>query len=256
MSNEVSDLRGIGSVCRSANKCDLRKNSRRLVEDMKESTAETLSSPGVTRILLVEDHGVFRSGLKLLFASEPAFEVVGEADNGIDALRLAADLRVDLVLIDLTLVGRNGIEVTRDLLGLMPGIRVIGLSAKDDIAAAATLLDAGARGYVVKRSAFAELVRAIRLVANGHTYVDPSIVSPLPPAQRIGDVLVAPLSRRESQVMRLLAVGRTVKDIAEELSMSPRTLETYKARAMSKLNLKSRAELVRHAIQAGWLRDA
>ncbi len=225
---------------------------------MKESTAETLSSPGVTRILLVEDHGVFRSGLKLLFASEPAFEVVGEADNGIDALRLAAALRVDLVLIDLTLVGRTGIEVTRDLVGLMPGIRVIGLSAKDDIAAAATLLDAGAHGYVVKRSAFAELVSAIRLVANGHTYVDPSIVSPLPPApaRRSGEVLVAPLSRREAQVMRLLAVGRTVKDIAEELGMSPRTLETYKARAMSKLNLKSRAELVRHAVQAGWLRDA
>jgi DNA-binding NarL/FixJ family response regulator len=146
------------------------------------------------------------------------------------------------------------------MLASEPALRVLALSAHEEAAFARLLLDAGAAGYALKRSACDELVRAVRIVASGGTYLDPSLTGALVGgAQRRhspGGMPAVSLSEREAEVIRLIAEGHTSKEMAQALGLSPRTLETYKARAMSKLNLRTRAELIRYALRSGWLRDA
>lgn len=213
----------------------------------------------VVRLLLVDDHPLLRAGVKALLETQPDLAVIGEAHDGLTAVRLARELEPDVVVMDLSLPELGGAEATKQILADTPTLRVLVLSAHEELGFARTLMGAGASGYALKRSASEELVRAVRLVAEGGTYVDPTLSSALLAADRLrlGTSSAPPvsLSERESEVIRLIARGHTSKEMAEALGISPRTLETYKARAMSKLNLRTRAELIRYAMQSGWLRD-
>jgi DNA-binding NarL/FixJ family response regulator len=215
------------------------------------------------QILLVDDHPVLRSGVRTLLDSEHDLQVVAEAGDGGTAVRLALEIAPHVVIMDISLPQLGGTEATKQILAARPDLRILVLSAHEEIAFARMLLDAGAAGYALKRSACDELARAVRIVASGGTYVDPAIAGQLVSAQRrhngtlaIGSVPTVSLSEREVEVIRLVAQGHTSKEMANQLGLSPRTLETYKARAMSKLNLRSRADLIRYALRSGWLRDA
>jgi DNA-binding NarL/FixJ family response regulator len=225
----------------------------------------TLSQPSQNpngapiRVLLVDDHPVLRSGLRALLDDEEGIEVVAEVGDGNDALRLAPELRPDVVIMDVAMPGLGGAEATQRLLGHDEALRVLALSAYEDASFARALLDAGASGYALKRSACQELVHAVRTVASGGTYVDPSIARPLMMSQSrtpAGPPSSVSLSEREVEVIRLVAQGHTSKEMASSLGLSPRTLETYKARAMSKLGLRTRADLIRYAVRCGWLQDS
>jgi DNA-binding NarL/FixJ family response regulator len=209
------------------------------------------------RLLLVDDHPVLRAGLKAMLSAEPDLHVVAEADNGAGGVELAVQLVPDLILMDVTLPRVNGAEATRQIKVACPGLAVLALSVHEEVSFARMLLDAGASGYALKRSACEELVRAVRIVAAGGTYIDPSLAGQLlrvvPRGRSPAGPAVVSLSERETEVVKLLAEGLTMKEMAQQLSLSPRTLETYRARALEKLDLKTRAELVRYAIQCGWL---
>jgi DNA-binding NarL/FixJ family response regulator len=210
-------------------------------------------------LLLVDDHPVMRAGIKSLLTAEHDFFVAAEADTGVKAVELARELSVDVIIMDVSLPQLGGCEATKQILEHDPRQRVLVLSAHEEVAFARLLLSAGALGYVLKRSAGEELVRAVRVVAGGNTYIDPALTELLQPKgsrrQGANGVLGVSLSDREVEVIRLIARGHTSKEMAEALGISPRTLETYKARAMSKLNLRTRADLIRYASRSGWLRD-
>lgn len=209
-------------------------------------------------LLLVDDHPVLRAGLKALLSAEADLDVIAEADNGRAAVELARSLEPDLIVMDVSLPVLSGAEATRQVKALSPQVPVLALSVHEELPFLRMLLDAGAGGYVLKRSACDELVRAVRIVAGGSTYLDPAIAGQLLRfGQRrhsqsgLGSTIA--LSDRESEVVRLLAQGLTMKEMAAQLLLSPRTLETYRSRAMEKLGLKTRADLVRYAIRCGWL---
>jgi DNA-binding NarL/FixJ family response regulator len=224
---------------------------------MNMTSAELTIQP--LRLLLVDDHPVLRAGLKALLCSQNDITVVAEADNGVAAVELALALNPDLTLMDVSLPGMNGADAARKIKEARPELRMLALSVHDETAYVRLLLDAGVSGYALKRSACEELVRAVRSVAAGDSYLDPSIARRMlgVSARRessTGLPALIPLSERESEVARLLAQGLTMKEIAAQLSVSARTLETYRARALEKLGLKTRAELVRYATNCGWLR--
>lgn len=199
-----------------------------------------------------------RAGLRELLNVEAGLEVVAEASNGEIGVRLARELKPDVVIMDLSMPVLGGAEATRQILQLEAAVRILVLSAHEDATYARAVLGTGAAGYVLKRSACDELVRAIRAIAAGETYIDPVLaesLAPRPKRSGSGAFPVVTLSERELEVVRLVAQGHTAKEMAEMLGLSPRTLETYKARAMSKLELTSRADLIRYAARCGWLRD-
>ena len=214
------------------------------------------------RVLLVDDHPVMRAGVSALFGAEHDLELVGQAADGLQGVSLARELQLDIVIMDVALPGLDGAEATKQIKEAQPDLPVLALSAHEEPDFARRLLAAGANGYALKRSACDELVRAVRLVATGASYVDPSLTEMLADSSErrrsshAGGLPTVSLSDREAEVIRLIAQGHTSKEMAMALSLSPRTLETYKARAMSKLNLRSRADLFRYAMRAGWLRDA
>jgi DNA-binding NarL/FixJ family response regulator len=212
------------------------------------------------RLLLVDDHPVMRAGLRLLLGLEKELLVVGEASNGVQAIRLAREMRPAVVIMDVSLPELGGAEATKQITSEFPETRVLILSAHEEASFARLLLGAGASGYALKRSAAEELVGAVRLVAGGGVYVDPALAAELENrgSRRRSSpdgMPVVSLSERESEVIRLIARGHTSKEMAETLGISARTLETYKARAMSKLSLRTRADLIRFAERSGWLRD-
>lgn len=224
------------------------------------------SQPGAERraadqrisVLLVDDHAILRDGLRQLLQVEPDMKVVAEASNGELAVRLAFELKPDVIIMDLSLPVLGGTEATKQIVDRDPRARVLALSAHSDASYARAVLSSGAAGYVLKRSAFDELVRAIRTVVAGDTYVDPVLAQELLPRSRRTGPGTSPmlsLSERELEVVRLVARGHTAKEMASQLGVSPRTLETYKARAMAKLDLTSRADLIRYAARCGWLRE-
>ena len=208
------------------------------------------------RVVLVEDHPVLCAGVATLLRNQPDLELVGEADNGVKGVQLAQQLQPDVVIMDVSLPQLGGAEATKQIKAARPAQRILALSAHEDAAFVRALLDAGASGYALKRSACDELVRAVRTVAAGGTYLDPAIPAALGSAQRRPGTAAVSLSEREAEVIRLNAQGYTSKEIAQSLKLSPRTLETYKSRAMAKLNLSSRADLIRYAARCGWLRDS
>ncbi len=210
----------------------------------------------ILRILLVDDHRIVRDGLRLLIQEHPDLTVVGEASGGTEALTLVRELRPDLILMDIHLQDSNGIEVSRQILTDWPQARIIILSAHPDPDFVSAALQAGVSAYMVKENAAEDLIRAIRAVRAGKTYLCPEVagamVSELRRAkegtERVGR---APLSVREREVLRLVAEGLRNKEISNRLTVSIKTIETYRSRLMHKLGLASSAELVRYAIREG-----
>jgi two-component system, NarL family, response regulator NreC len=209
----------------------------------------------VIRILVVDDHAVVRSGLRLLLDAEEDIEVVGEAGNAQEALLRAKLLQPDVLLLDVTMPGRNGIEVAREAADVAPDAKVVMLSMQDEPSYVREAFAAGAQGYVLKEAADTELVRAVREVAAGGRYVHPELGARLvsADAKAQAEAEADPLSDREREVLRLLALGHTNQEIAKLLYISVRTAETHRAHVMQKLHLETRAGLVRYALDHGLL---
>jgi DNA-binding NarL/FixJ family response regulator len=211
----------------------------------------------VIRVLVVDDHAVVRSGLRMLLDAEPDMETVGEAPNADRAVFEALEQRPDVVLMDLVMPGKGGIEGMPALLRAVPEAKVLVLSMQDDPRYVRESFEAGASGYVLKEAADTEVVAAVRAVANGERYVHPALGARLVEAEaqerRRADE--DPLSEREREVLRLLALGHTNQEIASMLYISVRTAETHRAHIMQKLRLSSRAELVRYALAQGLLEE-
>ena len=212
------------------------------------------------RILLVEDHETVRQGLKVLMDGEPDLEVIGEAGDGARALECAALDSVDLVVMDLSMPGMSGLVATRRLKEARPDLPIVTLTRHADQTFLEELLRAGASGYVLKQSPHAELFRAIRAVAAGQQYIDSALThhltAPFAAQERKGTRRgVSAITDRESQVLRLVAQGYSNKEIAAQLELSTKTVEVHKANAMRKLGLSGRMELLRYAVQRGWLHD-
>lgn len=208
------------------------------------------------RIMLADDHLVVREGLKALINREPDMEVVGEASDGYDIGRLAAQTEPDVVIMDISMPHVNGMEATRQLREALPDTRVLALSMHEDRMYIRRMLEAGAAGYVAKRAMAAELLRAIRAVAAGAVYIDPHVAGHL--EMLLGGQPRAPLdlTPRETEVLQLIARGFSNKEIAAQLGIAVKTVETHRARAMEKLGLQSRAGVVRLALERGWLHES
>ncbi len=207
------------------------------------------------RVALVDDHPVVLAGVSALLRTAPEIELVGDAADGKTALRLMTDSRPDIAVIDISLPDMNGIELASRLADAIPAVRVLALSVHEDRAYVQQLLQAGVRGYLLKRSAAEELVRAVRAIAAGDMYLDPAIVS-----KAVTEPVGAPsgcghdrLSPREQNVLRLITQGFSNKEIGSKLQLSTKTVETYKARAAEKLRLRTRADIVRYGATQGWL---
>jgi two-component system response regulator NreC len=204
----------------------------------------------VIRILIVDDHAVVRSGLRLLLDAEHDLQVVAEAGDTREAVFVARAEKPDVVLLDVVMPGESGIEALPKLLHEAPGARVLVLSMQDDPRYVREAFAAGAAGYVLKEAADAEVVGAVREVASGKSYVHPALGARMIAAEAEAQAAAEadPLSDREREVLRLLALGHTNQEIAKQLFISVRTAETHRAHIMQKLRLTSRAELVRYAL--------
>ena len=209
------------------------------------------------RVVLVDDHAVVRSGLRLLLDAEDGVEVVGEAGNAKDAVFRARALKPDVILLDLVMPGESGIEVLPKLLKESPETSVLVLSMQDDPSYVREAFAAGASGYVLKEAADEEVVSAVREIASGGRYVHPALGARLVVAEAAERAAADadPLSDREREVLRLLALGHTNHEIAQKLYISVRTAESHRAHIMQKLRLSTRAELVRYALSQGLLTE-
>jgi two-component system response regulator NreC len=209
------------------------------------------------RVLIVDDHAVVRTGLRLLLESEQDIEVVGEAGTARAAVFEARSSKPDVVLMDVVMPGGSGIDVTPQLLHEKPDAKVLVLSMQDDPSYVRQAFAAGAAGYVLKEAADAEVVAAVREVASGGRYVNPALGAKLvaADADERARAEADPLSDREREVLRLLALGHTNQEIAKMLYISVRTAETHRAHIMQKLHLTSRADLVRYALANGLLSE-
>jgi len=212
------------------------------------------------RIFLADDHAVVRAGLKSLVNAQPDMEVIGEAADGRMAWEKARDCQPDIVVMDLSMPQLNGAQATARLKQARPQVKVLALTVHADKGYVQQLLQAGASGYVLKMAAAEELIHAIRIVAAGGVYLDPTvarkIVSNYMRQPASGDALQgSQLSERETEVLCLIAKGYSNKEIAAQLDLSVKTVETYKARLMEKLELRSRVDIVRYALRQGWLHD-
>ena len=213
------------------------------------------------RVLLAEDHETIRDGLKLLVNSQPDMEIVGEADNGRVAVQLAQELLPDVVVMDVSMPELNGLQATKKLKQKSPQVKVLTLTRHTDTGYLQQLLEAGASGYVLKQSKSAELLRAIRAVVNGQTYLDPAITEKAVTQMRSGKRAArgappaATLSSREAEVLRLIALGYVNKEVAARLNLSVKTVEVHKASGMRKMGMKSRVDIVSYALLQGWLQD-
>lgn len=208
------------------------------------------------RVALCDDHGLVRSGLRRILDAEDDLEVVGEAGGVREAVLLARAERPDVFVMDLGLPDGSGIDATAEVRQASPGTRVLVLTVHDDIAYLRRAFDAGADGYMVKDAADVELVRAIRQVASGNQYVHPTLGAALLAPGAEPRSLGGPggeLSDREVEVLRCIALGLTNAEIAEQLFVSVRTVETHRAHVQQKLDIRSRAELVRFARETGLL---
>jgi two-component system response regulator NreC len=211
----------------------------------------------VISAVVVDDHAVVRSGIKLLLDREKDIEVVGEAGNAKDAVFRARALKPDVILLDVVMPGESGIEVLPKLLKESPDTKVLVLSMQDDPRYVREAFAAGAAGYVLKEAADEEVVSAVREIAAGGRYVHPTLGARLVAADAAAKAAADadPLSEREREVLRLLALGHTNQEIAQMLYISVRTAETHRAHIMQKLGLSTRAELVRYALSQGLLEE-
>jgi two-component system response regulator NreC len=216
-----------------------------------------------TRILLVDDHAVLREGLAMLISAQPDMEVVAQARGGREATNLCTATDPDVVVLDVSMPDMDGAQVAEHIRTHCQRARVLALTRHADQGYLRRLLGAGAAGYVLKRTAADALIHAIRTVAEGGTYIDPSLAGNLvsralrrhgeaaPPRQAVAIVL----SEREGDVLRSIAWGLSNKEVAAKLGLSVKTVESYKATALQKLGLRSRAEILRYALAEGWLAE-
>ena len=205
------------------------------------------------RIILADDHAVFRHGLCALLEKEEDFEVVGEASNGIEAMKLLEEVQADVLILDISMPGLSGSKVAHEVIKKYPSTNIVILTMHEDEYYLQELLRIGVQGYVLKKSTGTELLQALRSVSLGNSYVDPALVNLVitpyvgrsKPNKPNKDTQ---LTRRESEICKWLAYGYTNAEVAEKLFISHRTVETHRTNIMAKLGLKSRAELVRFAI--------
>ncbi len=212
------------------------------------------------RILLADDHRIVREGLRFLIDGQPDMHVVGEAANGREVLIKARDLKPDVVVMDLSMPELNGLQATERLRADLPDIKIVALTANEDESYLRQLCKVGAAGYVLKRSAGDELIKAIGIVAKGGVYFEGPLASRALARQLSGsparaETSSAPLSDREKEVLLMLAWGYSNKEIAGHLTLSVKTVETYKVRIGDKLGLRSRTEMVQYALRQGWLTE-
>ncbi len=206
-----------------------------------------------TRILLADDHAMVRRGFRLILGQHPAeFAVIGEAGTGQETIRLTAELQPDLLILDVAMPNGNGVEVTQYVSQNHPNVRVLILSMHRDSTYVRETLKAGAKGYLLKESVDGELLRAVRTVANNEAYIAPGVSNTvLSDYQKFVGSPLDLLTARELEVFRLLAEGKSAKDIATELDISVYTIDAHRNRIFRKLQLRSSAELVRFAIRQG-----
>jgi len=214
------------------------------------------------RILIADDHGVLRDGLTLLINAEPDMQVVACARGGREAVQLAAQVEPQVVVLDVSMPDLGGAEAAEQIRACCPGVRILALTRYADQGYLRRLLDAGASGYLLKRTPGHALIDAIRVVAEGGSYIDPTLVGNL--VARMPKVAGAGsgapgrngvLAEREMQVMRLIAWGQSNKEIAAQLGLSVKTVESYKATALDKLQLRSRTDILRYALANNWLNE-
>lgn len=205
------------------------------------------------RVLLADDHAVLRAGLRSLLNAQPDIEVLGEAATGDQAVRRARELTPDIVLMDITMAGPDGLEAIRQIRSTLPATRVLALTMHDNLDYLRQALEAGGSGYVLKKAADTELLSAIHAVHQGGTYLHSAharaLLNPEPDDARGEMAGHETLSERELQVLRLIAQGYSNRASAEKLSLSVKTVETYRARIMEKLGLRGRVALVRYALR-------
>ncbi len=208
------------------------------------------------RVLIAEDHGTVREGLRLILQSQSDIEIVGEVGDGKTALETAKQLLPDVVLMDISLPSMSGLKATKLLRECCPEVKVLALTRHKDGAYLQEMLRAGASGYVLKQSSSAELLRALREIASGNSYLDPALtgkVITVFTGGAIGNSAIASVSEREQEVLKAIALGYSNKEIAARLKLSVKTVEAHKANSMKKLDLRSRIDIVRYAVLQGWL---
>jgi DNA-binding NarL/FixJ family response regulator len=214
------------------------------------------------RILLADDHVTVRHGLKLLIDSQPDMKVVSEASDGETAVKRAISLKPDVIVMDISMPGMNGLVATRKLKDVEPRAAIVTLTRHSDDAYLQELLRAGVSGYVLKQSAPAELLQAIRAVAAGGQYLDSSLTARVTAGflggegRRVSKAGTAAPTDREAEVLKLIASGHSNKEIAVQLDLSVKTVEAHKANAMRKLGLTGRIDIVKYAVLQGWLHNA
>ena len=208
------------------------------------------------KILLADDHKILRNGMRSMIDKEPDFEVVGEAENGITAVQMACDLNPDVVIMDIAMPGINGVDATREILSKAPEIKVLALSTYSEKQFIFAMLKAGALGYLVKDCAFEELVAAVRSVAENKIYIAPKVLNIVVKEYLNHESQELPkddvhLTPRERDVLRLITKGKNTKEIASELYVSVKTIETHRQNIMNKLGIHNVAELTLYAVQIG-----
>ena len=207
-----------------------------------------------TRILLADDHETVRQGLRLLLDAQPDMEVVAEAGDGRAALALAGETQPDVVVLDISMPTLNGLEAARRLKDVCPGGAIVALTRHGETAYVRELIAAGAAGYVLKQSSSQQLLNAIRAVAAGKPYVDPTLSEVLPQRDRRPRSAPA-LTPRESEVIRMMALGLSNKEIASAMQISVKTVEVHKTNGMRKMGFQGRIDVMRYAMLQGWLLD-
>lgn len=214
------------------------------------------------RVVLADDHPVVLAGIKALLQAAPEISLAGEATTGTAAFELICGLKPDVAVIDISMPDLNGIALAQRVAETCPEVKLLALTVHEDRAYIQPLLQAGARGYLLKRSAAEDLVRAIRAIAAGGVYLDPAVadraLSDVARGSKSGPLqteMHETLSQRETEVLRLTAQGHSNKEIAARLTVSVKTVETYKSRAAEKLKLRTRADIVRFGASQGWLVD-
>jgi two-component system response regulator NreC len=209
------------------------------------------------KVLIADDHAIVRTGLRALLTSEPSLHLVGEATGGYEAIEMVSDTQPDILVLDVSMPDLDGIAVTKKLKPLYPDLKILILTLHKDDALLREALKSGAAGYILKQAAESELISAIQIVMRGDMYVDPSMLRSLIEEKSLPTNArhepVEPLTRRETEVLKLIVQGYTNRQVGEELNISIRTVEGHRANLSGKLGLRSRVELVRFAREHGLL---